>query len=82
MKSLNNVCPDAVHNKAYLVVEIEKLMESQRINKVRLSEKTGIGRSTLDRVLDPENLSINLVTLIKIADALGKTLSIKLMDGK
>ena len=35
-------------------------------------------RSQLDRVLDPNNLSIQLDTLIKAARAVGKTVEIRL----
>lgn len=35
-------------------------------------------RSQLDRVLDPANLSVQLDTLIKAANAVGKTVEIKL----
>ena len=35
-------------------------------------------RSQLDRVLDPNNLSIQLDTLIKAARAVGKTVEIKI----
>jgi hypothetical protein len=36
------------------------------------------GRSQLDRVLDPSNVSVQLDTLIKAARALGKEIEIKI----
>ena len=43
-----------------------------------MAQRMVTSRSQLDRVLDPENLSIQLDTLIKAARAVGKTVEIRL----
>ena len=43
-----------------------------------MAQRMGTRRSQLDRVLDPENLSIQLDTLIKAAKAVGKTVEIRM----
>ena len=43
-----------------------------------MAQRMGTSRSQLDRVLDPETLSIQLDTLIKAAKAVGKTVEIRM----
>jgi hypothetical protein len=43
-----------------------------------MAQLMATSRSQLDRVLDPRNLSIQLDTLIKAANAVGKTVEIRL----
>jgi hypothetical protein len=43
-----------------------------------MTQRMVTSRAQLDRVLDPENLSIQLDTLIKAARAVGKTVEIRL----
>ncbi len=43
-----------------------------------MTQRMVTSRSQLDRVLDPENLSIQLDTLIKVDRAVGKTVEIRL----
>ena len=43
-----------------------------------MAQRMVTSRSQLDRVLDPENLSIQLDALIKAARAVGKTVEIRL----
>jgi hypothetical protein len=53
-------------------------MQSGNLSKVVMAQRMVTSRSQLDRVLDPENLSIQLDTLIKAARAVGKTVEIRL----
>lgn len=52
-----------------------------KLTKIRMAEQMKTSRSQLDRVLDPDNVSIQLDTLIKAARALGKTVEIKISKG-
>ena len=65
--------------KKALVVELERTMKKQALNKVRLASKMHTSRAALDRLLDPDNTSITLTTLEKTAHALGKKLKIELV---
>lgn len=53
-------------------------MQTENISKVAMTQRVVTSRSQLDRVLDPENLSIELDTLIKAARAVGKSVDIRL----
>jgi len=65
--------------KKVLAVQIENEMEAKHINKVQMAERMKTSRSTLDRLLDPESVSVNLATIQSAADVLGKKLEIKLV---
>jgi antitoxin HicB len=72
---------DEVHAKALkraLAEQIEEGMLGARITKAKMADRMATSRSQLDRVLDPDNLSIQLDTLIKAARAVGKEVEIKL----
>lgn len=43
-----------------------------------MAEKMATSRSQLDRVLDPDNVSIQLDTLIKATRAVGKVVEIRI----
>ena len=50
--------------------------------KPAMAEKMATNRSQLDRVPDPDNVSIRLDTLIKAARAIGKVVEIKIRPAK
>ena len=72
---------EEVHAKALkrvLAGQIEDGMESANLTKMAMAEKMATSRSQLDRVLDPDNVSIQLDTLIKAARAVGKVVEIRI----
>lgn len=66
--------------KRVLVMELEATMKKKALNKVRLASRMQTSRAALDRLLDPENTSVTLTTLEKVAHALGKKLKIELVS--
>lgn len=48
------------------------------LTKIAMAEKMATSRSQLDRVLDPDNVSIQLDTLIKATRAVGKVVEIRI----
>ncbi len=64
--------------KRALVEQLNDAMQSGKLSKVVMAQRMVTSRSQLDRVLDPENLSIQLDTLFKAATAVGKTVEISL----
>ena len=64
--------------KRALSEQIEESMQAANISKVKMAELMATSRSQLDRVLDPDNVSIQLDTLIKAARAVGKVVEIKI----
>jgi antitoxin HicB len=67
--------------KRALAEQLEEAMVAAKLTKIRMAEKMKTSRSQLDRVLDPDNVSIQLDTLIKAARALGKTVQIQISKG-
>ena len=68
--------------KRALSEQIEESMQAANISKVKMAELMATSRSQLDRVLDPENIAIQLDTLMKAARAVGKTVEIKIRNAK
>ena len=64
--------------KRALSEQLSDAMQTGNLSKVRMAQRMVTSRSQLDRVLDPDNLSIQLDTLIKAARAVGKTVEIRL----
>ena len=64
--------------KRALAEQLEEGMVAAKLTKIRMAEHMKTSRSQLDRVLDPDNVSIQLDTLIKAARALGKTVEIQI----
>lgn len=72
---------DDVHARALKRVLAEQLAESMAITKLGkagMARRMGTSRSQLDRVLDPDNTSVQLDTLIRAARAVGKIVEIKI----
>ena len=64
--------------KRVIAFQIEKEMEERRMSKSQLAKTMKTSRSALDRLLDPENASVTLLTLESAAIALGKRLKVQL----
>jgi len=69
---------EAVAAKRVLSFQIEKEMKKKGLNKVEMATRMRTSRTAIDRLLDPENISVTLNTLEKAALVLGKKLSITL----
>jgi antitoxin HicB len=52
--------------------ELEKAMNEQNISKAEIARRLKTSRTGVDRLLDPENTSITLNTMAKVASLLGK----------
>ena len=64
--------------KRYLVLQLLDAMEQSQLNKSQLAVKLQTSRSQVDRLLDPDNTTITLETLGRLAHALGRQLRIEL----
>lgn len=64
--------------KRALAEQLDDAMHAGNLTKVSMAARMSTSRSQLDRVLDPANLSVQLDTLIRAANAVGKTVEIKL----
>jgi len=52
--------------------ELEKAMSERKITKAEMARRLKTSRTGVDRLLDPENTSITLNTMAKVAHLLGK----------
>lgn len=71
---------EAVAIKRVIAYEIQMKMKKAHLNKTEVAEKIHTSRSALDRLLDPNNTSVTLNTLIRAAHFLGKKLHISFVN--
>ena len=64
-------------HKRLLVLQLADIMQENNITKTNLAKKLQTSRSQLDRILDPNNSSITLDVLERVAYAVGKKLHIE-----
>jgi predicted XRE-type DNA-binding protein len=69
---------EAIAVKRCIAYQIEKEMEERHISKSALARMMQTSRSSLDRLLDPENSSVTLLTMESAALALGRKLKVQL----
>lgn len=69
---------EATALKRVIAFQLEQAMEKGNISKVELAERMKTSRSSLNRLLDPTNVSVTLQTLEKAALAIGKKLKVEL----
>ena len=69
---------EATAVKRVIAHQIEKEMAERHISKSALASAMHTSRSSLDRLLDPENPSVTLLTLETVALALGKKLKVQI----
>ncbi len=64
--------------KRIIAMELAQSIRTHQMNKSELARKMGISRTVVDRLLDPENTSVTLHTLDKVARTVGKKLHLSL----
>jgi predicted XRE-type DNA-binding protein len=64
--------------KRIIAYQIRQEMEARNISKSELAEMMKTSWSALDRLLDPNNRSVTLLTLETAAHALGKKLKVQI----
>lgn len=70
---------NAYATKKILAWQISEAMKEQGISKSDMAKKMKTSRSSLDRLLDPDNGSLNLATMERAATALGRKVMIQLI---
>ena len=58
--------------KNVMVLELEDLRKEQGVSKTELAHRMKTSRAAVNRLLNPNNTSLTLNTLISVAYALGK----------
>ncbi len=69
---------EATAIKRVLAYQIEEEMAKRNLTKSALARLMCTSRSSLDRLLDPDNPSVTLLTLESVALALGRQLKVDL----
>ena len=64
-------------HKRLLVLQLKDIMKENDMTKTSLAKRLQTSRSQLDRILDPDNSSITLDVLERVAYAIGKKLHIE-----
>lgn len=69
---------EAVAVKRVIAYQLGEMMKSQGLSRTELARRMKTSRSSLERLLDPENVSVTLLTLERAAQALGMRVKIEL----
>ncbi|MDZ7736319.1 MAG: helix-turn-helix transcriptional regulator [Gammaproteobacteria bacterium] len=69
---------EAVAVKRVIAFQLLELMRVQNLTKSQLARRMGTSRSSLERLLDPDNASVTSPTLERAAKALGTRIKIEL----
>jgi len=65
--------------KKIFAYQLQKAIKREHLSKTALATRLGTSRAAVNRLLDPENESITLLTLKKAANVLGKELRLELV---
>jgi antitoxin HicB len=71
---------EAAATKRVIAFEMRQSIEGAGMSKVDFAGAMSTSRAAVDRLLDTDNTSVTLSTLVKAAIALGKQLSVRLVD--
>lgn len=66
--------------KSIIAQNLKLHMEKHEITQTEMAKLLGTSRSALQRLLDPENYSVTLLTVNRAASVLGKRINMKLVD--
>ena len=65
--------------KRIIAFQLQEEIKKKKITKAKLARQMKTSRSSLDRLLDPENEAVTFKTLKKAASVLGKRLIVQLV---
>ncbi len=66
--------------KAVIARNLKEHMKKKAITQTKMAEQLKTSRSGLERLLDPENYSVTLLTLNRAASVLGKKVNMNLVS--
>ncbi len=66
--------------KRVLAWQLSEALATQKVTKTELASRMSTSRAAVNRLLDPDNPSLNLQTMEKAARVLGKKLTIHLQE--
>ena len=62
--------------KRIIALELRSLLEKEKITQADLALKMGTSKAAINRLLNPENPSLTLQTIVKATKAIGKKVSL------
>ena len=65
--------------KKIIAYQLQEAIEKEQLTKTALATQLETSRAAVNRLLDPENESVTLLTLTKAANVLGKKLRFELV---
>ena len=65
--------------KRVIAWQVKEYLDKEGLNKTAFASKLNTSRSQLDRLLDPDNTSLNLKTLSYVAEAMGKHIELRIL---
>ena len=71
---------EAVAIKRVIAWQLQNIMTAGKITKTAMARRLGTSRSQLDRLLDPGNATVQLDTIARAAQAIGKKLRIEMVE--
>lgn len=70
----------AIAIKRTLAWHVSQAMTREGLSKSEMARRLKTSRPALDRLLDPNNPSVTLLTMDRVASLLGKRLKVELVD--
>ncbi len=70
---------ESVAVKRIIAFQLEEELKRTKMTKQKMAKQMRTSRSSIDRLFDPENSSVTLLTLNKAAAVLGKKIKIELV---
>lgn len=66
-------------HKRLLAMQLEDALNELKLTKTELAQRMETSRSQVDRLLDPDNTAVTLESLERLARAVGKQLTVRLV---
>lgn len=71
---------ESIATKRLLAWQVKQVMEEKKLTKTAMVKEMKTSRSSLDRLLDPNNPSVTLDTIERAAKVIGKRVRFELVD--
>lgn len=71
---------ESIAIKRVIAWQVKQVMEEKKLTKTAMVKEMKTSRSSLDRLLDPNNSSVTLDTIERAAKAIGKRVRLELVD--
>ena len=64
--------------KRVIAWQLLAILEQEEITQTELAQRMGTSKASINRLLDPENPSLTLSTLVKVANVLGRAVHVSI----